>query len=273
MKSQKSKFRHLSAKDLELISTLCERVHYTNPNESFSNHAFVILKDAICSTQFSVDLYRFDPLVLEEALNKGVPDEMIPAYKAHMHQHPLINFFLTPSLSGVRTILTETAAVEFKRKNLYTEFYKKLDVEDQLLFKLPHRGGGYVISYSRDRAFTEKEQAIMQIVRPHMQIAWQNWQRIRELEQRLQLLEGKAVISEESAQQAREAKHLMDCLSPRERDIAELVAQGMENRKIAETLHISPKTVGKHLENIFTTLNLHHRAALAAKWRLSSHAN
>ncbi len=273
MKSQKSKFRHLSAKDLELISTLCERVHYTNPNEPFSNHAFVILKDAIRSTQFSVDLYLIDPLVLEGALNKGIPDEMVPAYKAYMHQHPLINFFLTPSQTGVRTILTEKSTVEFKEKDLYTEFYKKLDVEDQLLFKLPHRGGGYVISYSRDCAFTEKEQAIMQMVRPHVQIAWQNWQRIRELEQRLQLLEGKAVISEESARQAQAARQLMDCLSPRERDIAELVAQGMGNRKIAETLHISPKTVGKHLENIFTTLNLHHRAALAAKWRQSGHAS
>jgi DNA-binding CsgD family transcriptional regulator len=273
MKSQRSKFRHLSSKDLELISTLCERVHYTNPNEPFSNHAFVVLKNAISSTQFSVDRYRTDPLVLEGALSEGVSNEFHSVYKAYVHQHPLLHLFLAPGQSSFGTILTETSGVEFRKKVLYMEFYRKLGVEDQLAFSLPHKDGVYVIAYSRDRAFTEKEQTIMQVIRPHMQIAWQNWQRIRELEQRLQLLEGKAVISEESAKQACEAKQLMDRLSPRERDVAELVAQGMENRKIAETLHISPKTVGKHLENIFTALNLHHRAALAAKWRQSGHAS
>jgi len=273
MKSQKSKFRHLSLKDLELISTLCERVHYTNPNEPFSNHAFVILRKALSNTCFAVDRYNLDPLSYEESLVGGCSNELYPVYATYMHQHPLAKLFTTPGLTRVSTIREEMSAAEFRKKDLYNVFYRKLGVEDQLAVSLQQGNKAYVIVYSRDRAFTEKEQAIMHIVRPHVQIAWQNWQRIRELEQRLQLLEGKAVISEESARQAREAKHLMDCLSPRERDVAELVSQGMENRKIAETLHISPKTVGKHLENIFTTLNLHHRAALAAKWRLSSHAN
>lgn len=273
MKSQKSKFRHLSLKDLELISTLCERVHYANSNESFNNHVFVVLKDAINNALFSVDRYRTDPLVFDRAINEDISDDLVPVYKAYVHQHPLAGLFMMLGQPKVSTILETMPSVEFRKKDIYNMFYRILGVEDQLAVSL-HRGNeACVIAYSRDRAFTEKERAIMEIVRPHMQIAWQNWQRIRELEQKLQLLEGKAVISEESARQAREAKQLMDGLSPREREVAELVAQGMENRKIAETLHISPKTVGKHLENIFTNLNLHHRAALAAKWRLSGQAN
>lgn len=273
MNSRKFKFRDLTSKDLELIATLCERVHYTNSNESFSNHTFVILKDAISSTQFSVELYRMDPLVLEGAINNGIPDKFFPIYKNYMHQHPLAKLFVGPGQARVSTILEEMSVTEFRRKDLYNEFYKLLGVEDQLAVSLQQGNDACVIAYSRDRSFTQKEQTIMEVVRPHMQIAWQNWQRVRDLERRLQLLEGKSVVSEGTARQAREAKRLMDRLSPRERDVAELVAQGMENRKIAETLHISPKTVGKHLENIFTTLNLHHRAALAAKWRQSGHAD
>jgi DNA-binding CsgD family transcriptional regulator len=233
----------------------------------------VILRRALSSTCFAVDRYNLDPLVYEESLIEGGLHDFCSVFKTYMHQHPLAKLFMMPGRDSVSTVLSKTSAAEFHKKELYNEVYRKLGVRDQLAAGLQQGNEAYVIAYSRDRAFSEKEQAIMEVVRPHMQIAWQNWQRIRELEQRLQLLEGKFVISEESAKQAREAKRLMDGLSSRERDVAELVSQGMENRKIAETLHISPKTVGKHLENIFTTLNLHHRAALAAKWRQSGHAN
>jgi DNA-binding CsgD family transcriptional regulator len=39
-------------------------------------------------------------------------------------------------------------------------------------------------------------------------------------------------------------------LSPRERDVAELVRRGLRNREIAETLVVTPETVKQHLKNI-----------------------
>ena len=273
MNSRKFKFRDLTSKDLELIATLCERVHHANPNEPFINHLFVVLNNVLSNTCFAVDRYNLDPFIFEESKVSGFSADILPVYGTYVHQHPFATLFRMPGQARVSTILAITSAKEFHKKELYNEFYKQLGVEDQLAVGLQRGNDACVIAYSRDRSFTQKEQTIMEVVRPHMQIAWQNWQRVRDLERRLQLLEGKSVVSEGTARQAREAKRLMDRLSPRERDVAELVAQGMENRKIAETLHISPKTVGKHLENIFTTLNLHHRAALAAKWRQSGHAD
>lgn len=273
MKSQKSKFRHLSSKDIELITKLCERIHRINHNESFSNHAYVVLRFALSNTYFAVDHYNLSPLIYEESLSDGLSAEILSIYAHYVHQHPFATLFRMPGQTKVSTVLTTISVDEFHRKELYNEFYRKLLIEDQLAMGLQWGTDACVIAYSRDRPFTEREQTIMQIVQPHVQIAWDNWRRIRELEGRLRFMEEKSVVSEETAQQARDAKRLMNHLSPRERDIAELVAQGMENRKIAETLHISPKTVGKHLENIFTTLNLHHRAALAAKWRQSGPAD
>jgi DNA-binding CsgD family transcriptional regulator len=56
-----------------------------------------------------------------------------------------------------------------------------------------------------------------------------------------------------------------EALSPRQAQIAELVAKGATNRTIAAELHISEHTVEHHLSNIFVRLGLRSRAALAAR--------
>lgn len=52
-------------------------------------------------------------------------------------------------------------------------------------------------------------------------------------------------------------------LSPRELEVAKLVAEGLTSQEIADKLHISPRTVSKHLGNIYDRLELPGRAALA----------
>lgn len=52
-------------------------------------------------------------------------------------------------------------------------------------------------------------------------------------------------------------------LSPREREVAELVAEGLTNAEIGDRLGISGGTVGRHLANIYRRLEIHSRAALA----------
>jgi DNA-binding CsgD family transcriptional regulator len=52
-------------------------------------------------------------------------------------------------------------------------------------------------------------------------------------------------------------------LSPREREVAELVATGRTNREIARELYLSTKTVDKHLSAALRKLGLRSRAALA----------
>jgi DNA-binding CsgD family transcriptional regulator len=60
-------------------------------------------------------------------------------------------------------------------------------------------------------------------------------------------------------------------LTAREREIAELVAQGLTNRAIAATLYLSPRTVDAHLGRILTKLGIPNRAAVAR--RLGSSAD
>jgi non-specific serine/threonine protein kinase len=53
-------------------------------------------------------------------------------------------------------------------------------------------------------------------------------------------------------------------LSPREREVAALIARGLSNREIARALVVTPRTADTHVMNIFTKLELHTRAQVAA---------
>jgi len=60
----------------------------------------------------------------------------------------------------------------------------------------------------------------------------------------------------------------LDELTPREREVLELMAQGLSNRGICEKLVVSPKTVETHVNSIFWKLGLlpaqdEHRRVLA----------
>jgi DNA-binding CsgD family transcriptional regulator len=46
-------------------------------------------------------------------------------------------------------------------------------------------------------------------------------------------------------------------LTPREREIVQLVAEGKSTKEVADKLKISPKTADTHRTNIMRKLNLH----------------
>jgi DNA-binding CsgD family transcriptional regulator len=56
-------------------------------------------------------------------------------------------------------------------------------------------------------------------------------------------------------------------MTPRERDIARLVAEGLTNRQIATRLGITPGTVKKHLTSTLTKADCTNRTQLAIVWR------
>jgi ATP/maltotriose-dependent transcriptional regulator MalT len=63
------------------------------------------------------------------------------------------------------------------------------------------------------------------------------------------------------------AQHTYETLSAREREVLKLVADGLSNQAIATQLVITPGTVKKHLEHIYTRLDVHNRTAAVAKAR------
>jgi DNA-binding CsgD family transcriptional regulator len=54
-------------------------------------------------------------------------------------------------------------------------------------------------------------------------------------------------------------------LTPTEKELAGLVAEGLANKEIAAALHISVHTVEAHLTRIYRKLDVRSRAALASR--------
>jgi DNA-binding CsgD family transcriptional regulator/tetratricopeptide (TPR) repeat protein len=54
-------------------------------------------------------------------------------------------------------------------------------------------------------------------------------------------------------------------LTPTERRVAELVAEGLQTKQVAAALFVSPKTVEGHLTNIYAKLGVHSRTELARR--------
>jgi DNA-binding CsgD family transcriptional regulator len=58
-----------------------------------------------------------------------------------------------------------------------------------------------------------------------------------------------------------------DELTPTERRVANLVAEGRSNREVADTLFVTVRTVEANLTRIYSKLHLRSRAELTARWR------
>jgi DNA-binding NarL/FixJ family response regulator len=75
---------------------------------------------------------------------------------------------------------------------------------------------------------------------------------------------GRPVVTPE-IQQALDERARQPALSQRERQVLELVAEGMRNQEIAAALGISTDTAGMHVKNLYTKLDVHDRTAAVAK--------
>jgi DNA-binding NarL/FixJ family response regulator len=68
----------------------------------------------------------------------------------------------------------------------------------------------------------------------------------------------------DKARLVREAGSGLQALTGREREVLALLAQGMTNKEIANTLVITPNTVKRHLKSLFAKLNVNTRSAASA---------
>jgi HD-GYP domain-containing protein (c-di-GMP phosphodiesterase class II) len=71
------------------------------------------------------------------------------------------------------------------------------------------------------------------------------------------------VLAAATGKRGRPARRWAAELTDREVEVLRLVARGRSNRLGAERLYISPKTVGRHLENVYAKIDVSSRAAAA----------
>ncbi len=77
----------------------------------------------------------------------------------------------------------------------------------------------------------------------------------------LRRVSGQVAATEPAAQPAGETRPF-EALTPRQREILQLIAEGQTNKEIAQTLQVSVKTVEMHRTQLMDRLNIHDIAGL-----------
>jgi DNA-binding CsgD family transcriptional regulator len=182
--------------------------------------------------------------------------EAAPRFEHLVHQHPVIAHYAVSDDPASHLISDFLTPPEFRRLELYNEFFRPLETEAQLSNTLSAGGGRYVIGLAFNRGcegFTDRDRHLLDLLRPHLQRSHSN-----------AAILTAALAASLPTEESRAATLALARLTDRQRDVLALVAQGQTNAQIALHLGISPLTAKTHVEQILRRLDLSTRTEAAA---------
>jgi DNA-binding CsgD family transcriptional regulator len=170
-----------------------------------------------------------------------VTPEIRAAVRRHWSSDPL-----TVPYDGARKYSDFLSRREYHRLGMYQEASRPLRIEYMMSLWLdPHGADMARLEFDREtKDFSERDRAVLDVLRPHL-----------------------AQFRANAVRRRRAGGSLAGRLTPREREIIDLVAKGHQNSEIAAILWISTETVRKHLENAYEKLGVHTRTAAVAAVR------
>ena len=123
-----------------------------------------------------VDLESGEVKLYPEPESFVVPPEIQPLLVELSDQHPLIAYYTTTGDGSAKKISDFITQEEFHAGSLYQLFYLPLGVEYQMSLTLPATLPNVVaiIFASSHTDFTERDRAVLNLVRPHLVQAWFN---------------------------------------------------------------------------------------------------
>jgi DNA-binding CsgD family transcriptional regulator len=158
------------------------------------------------------------------------------------HEHPACHHHETSGSWPAHRVTDFVTHRQLRRSRIYAQWFRPLEVEHQITVgidsPLSHTKV-FLLSRSSGRDFTRGDCDVLDVIRPYLAGRYELWASLR----RRADAEGEAG------------------LTARERQVLDLVADGMKNAEIARLLWISPGTVRRHLENAYAKLGVHTRTA------------
>lgn len=186
------------------------------------------------------------------------------AFAAVLGQHPAFIAHRERRLpTGSSVALTDLMDRRALRSlPIYAEFYAPRQMHDQLLNLVSvGRHQGTLLVFNRSRSgFSGRVRELMDLVSPLVCQAIAHRERLTRLTCALR-------DAQRHASAADRAVERLPGLTPREREVVARLVDGIGDREIARALGISPRTVHKHLEQIYRKLGLQSRAAVVAMVR------
>jgi DNA-binding NarL/FixJ family response regulator len=144
--------------------------------------------------------------------------------------------FSMPLLNGIDAA-RQIHTIAPRSKTLLLTMYKE---DDYVLRALRAGIKGYVL---KNQAVTDLVQAIRSVIQGGLYLS---------------PIISESVVKAALSQQARDS----DPLTPREREILQLIAEGKSNKQISHELKMSVKTVDSHRRNLMVKLDIHETAGL-----------
>jgi len=180
---------------------------------------------------------------------------------------------MQPLLAEINSFIEITQLTPRPKIRATTEPSEKNQSQSQIWIGIRQDNELLVCTYSHRIPYTKRELSILHMIQPHLDLAWRNWRTTRSLTKRIGVLQDNfSVPSEEELNKSLSICENLSALTPRQREVTELVAAGFDNQQIANQLKISSRTVQKHLEAVYQRVDIHHRTELAALWHQVSPA-
>jgi DNA-binding CsgD family transcriptional regulator len=166
-----------------------------------------------------------------------------PFWEHYWDFDPVCHPDRTGDLRSVTKISDFYSARELHSTGFYSGYSRPVGIEHHLMLCLPAgpprtpgpgRSVGLMFFRGPGPDFSERDRALLALLRPHLHQAYLDAERRRSTTPRL---------------------------TPRHWELLRLVAAGHTNAQIGRRLGVTEKTVGKHLENIYARLQVSSRTA------------
>lgn len=139
---------------------------------------------------------------------------------------------------------------------IFREYFRPAGIDHVIDLGLPtalRRHRSFILFRRTEEGdFSQRDRAVLEMLRPHLYRLEAQAALRRRLSETLRTQDGDG-----------ESKAYAE-LTPREREVVELVAEGKTNAQIAAQLWVAPSTVKKHLEHVYEKLGVGRRTAAAA---------
>lgn len=167
----------------------------------------------------------------------------IEVFDRHFYDHPLVRDHGRNPGAVTRRIGELMPESAFQRTPLYNDYYRVIRIDHVMAVPI-HVDRRTLVSFVLNRSrhgFSDRDRARLEIMRPHLGNLYR--------------------LGVAARRAAGPFGTLPESLTPREGDVLRWLAAGKTDKDIGAILAISPRTVHKHLQNIYEKLGVETRTA------------
>jgi DNA-binding CsgD family transcriptional regulator len=178
--------------------------------------------------------------------------ELLEAFDRHFEHHPLVRYHAHERGPGARRISDSIPFTKFRESGLYNDYYRRLGIDHVVALPL-HVDNERLVSFVLNRSgrdFGERDMAALNAVGPALAALYRQLKSLEEM---------RNVLGRRQA--------ALGALTAREREVLGWVAAGKSDQQIGAILGVSPRTVQKHLQNVYDKLGVESRTAAVMRLR------